>query len=237
MDHLASWSCRAWRCRGGRIAESPDFAQDAVHFAANKTIPARMKPSTKALCIIGVAVVVLGASWVARSRQQLLQADIIVRGNTLTCGQRSYRCSVGRSGISAEKREGDGHTPAGRYPLRHVMYRPDRFAEAPRSGLPVRAISPSDGWCDDATHPSYNQPVQLPFPASHEQLWRTDHLYDLIVVIGHNDAPARPGDGSAIFLHIATPDFRSTAGCVAVQAEALIEIVAQLQAGALIDIR
>lgn len=129
---------------------------------------------------------------------------------------RRFRCAVGRSGLVAAeaKREGDGATPIGRWPLRRLLYRPDREATAAWQ-LPSAALAPEDGWCDDPRHPDYNRPVALPFAASHERLWREDGLYDLLVVLGHNDAPPRPGLGSAIFLHCARPDWEPTAGCVA----------------------
>ena len=85
----------------------------------------------------------------------------------------------------------------------------------PASGLPVRALAPDDGWCDDPAHGDYNRPVKLPFAASHEVLWRDDHLYDVIVVVGHNDEPPRAGLGSAIFIHCATADYAPTEGCIA----------------------
>lgn len=85
----------------------------------------------------------------------------------------------------------------------------------PVTKLPVRALAPYDGWCDAPGDSRYNRLVRLPYPASAEQLWRGDHLYDLIVVVGYNDAPVVPGKGSAIFLHLARSDYSPTAGCVA----------------------
>ncbi|MBI5521709.1 MAG: L,D-transpeptidase family protein [Desulfarculus sp.] len=144
---------------------------------------------------------------------------------------RAYRCALGRSGIKPGKREGDGATPAGTFPLRRVLYRPDKLPQPPRTGLPVSIIAPDDGWCDEPNHPAYNQPVKLPFPASHEELWRTDGLYDLIVVLGYNDDPVLPGAGSAIFLHVARDGYAPTAGCVAFSREDLLEIISRLGEG------
>jgi L,D-peptidoglycan transpeptidase YkuD (ErfK/YbiS/YcfS/YnhG family) len=81
------------------------------------------------------------------------------------------------------------------------------------------ALSPDDGWCDDPSSPFYNQHVKLPFAPSHEKLWRDDHVYDLIVVLGHNDDPPVAGMGSAIFAHLARPDYSGTEGCVALKLE------------------
>ncbi len=142
--------------------------------------------------------------------------DIIVHGDgILRFGDRRYRCALGRSGLAGQKREGDGATPVGRFPLRRVWYRADRLAP-PETGLARQAIRRDDGWCDAPADPAYNRPVRLPFAASHERLWRDDGLYDLVAVLGHNDAPPRPGLGSAIFLHVASPGYGPTEGCVAV---------------------
>ncbi|MFM2043824.1 MAG: hypothetical protein RLY86_2400, partial [Pseudomonadota bacterium] len=113
-------------------------------------------------------------------------------------------CAIGRGGVRADKREGDGGTPVGAFPLRRVLYRPDRLA-APVTGLPVAPIAPDDGWCDDPAHPDYNRPVKRPFPASHEEMWRDDGVYDVVVVLGHNDDPPVAGMGSAVFLHVTRP--------------------------------
>ncbi len=141
-----------------------------------------------------------------------------------------WRCAVGRGGVTRAKREGDGATPVGRWPLRRVLYRPDRLA-APATRLPCAAISPRDGWCDDPAHSAYNRPVKLPFAASHEALWRDDALYDVVVVPGHNDDPPVPGAGSAIFLHLARPDYAPTAGCLALARDHLLHALERIGPG------
>lgn len=138
----------------------------------------------------------------------------------------SSRCALGPSGVRVDKCEGDGATPAGAFPLRRVLYRADRLAPPP-TRLALAALAENDAWCDDPKDPRYNQQLRLPYPASHEHLWRGDHLYDVIVVLGYNDAPVVPGRGSAIFLHVARPDFGPTAGCVAI---ALADLLALLVA-------
>jgi L,D-peptidoglycan transpeptidase YkuD (ErfK/YbiS/YcfS/YnhG family) len=124
------------------------------------------------------------------------------------------RCALGRGGIVETKVEGDGCTPAGRFPIRQLLYRTDRV-RALGLRIPMQPLSPSDGWCDDPADARYNRPVSLPYAGRHERLWREDSIYDLILVIGHNDEPVVPGNGSAVFLHLAQPDFRPTEGCVA----------------------
>jgi L,D-peptidoglycan transpeptidase YkuD (ErfK/YbiS/YcfS/YnhG family) len=110
--------------------------------------------------------------------------------------------------------------------MRALLFRPDRILRTPLTGLPLRGLRPEDGWCDDPGDALYNRPVKLPFPARTEALWREDGIYDLIVVLGYNDDPPEPGKGSAIFLHVARPDFSPTEGCVAVGREDLLAIVA-----------
>lgn len=144
----------------------------------------------------------------------------------LTCEDRIYRCALGRAGVGAEKREGDGVTPAGRFALRRVLYRPDRLARPPVTALPVSPLRPDDGWCDDPRDLQYNRQIKLPYAANHETLWRDDGLYDVVVVLGHNDDPPQPGRGSAIFLHVVRPDYGPTEGCVAIALDDLLAVLA-----------
>lgn len=154
----------------------------------------------------------------------------------LVAGGLAVLCALGRGGIHRAKREGDGVTPAGRWGLVSVFYRPDRVTR-PRTGLPVAPLSPASGWCDDPADRRYNRPVRLPFPASHERLWRADRLYDLLVVLDHNLVHPVRGAGSAIFLHLAAPDFSPTAGCVAVSEAAMRRLLARSGPGTVLDIR
>ena len=151
-------------------------------------------------------------------------------------GAGSGRCAIGRGGVGEKKREGDGITPAGKWPLRRVLYRPDRQV-APKTVLPVSPIAADDGWCDAPADENYNLPVKLPYSASAETLWRADALYDIVVVLGFNDAPVVAGMGSAIFLHIATDDFAPTEGCVAMKRDGLLALLAKISENAKIDIR
>lgn len=130
-------------------------------------------------------------------------------------GGRSFDCALGRSGITTQKREGDGASPAGAYTLLCGFYRADRLAK-PVTQLPMRPMLELDGWCDDPHDARYNQLITLPFAGSHETLWRDDQLYDVVVVLDQNIHPRRPGGGSAIFFHIAAPGFTPTEGCIAV---------------------
>ncbi len=133
----------------------------------------------------------------------------------LTFGALDVPCALGRSGLTRRKREGDGATPVGSFALLGAWYRADRQPR-PATGLPLRALRPDDGWCDDAGDGRYNTHVRVPFGPSHETLWREDRLYDIIVVLDCNLRPRMRGGGSAIFFHIAREGFAPTEGCVAV---------------------
>ncbi|MGE5265755.1 MAG: L,D-transpeptidase family protein [Deltaproteobacteria bacterium] len=144
-------------------------------------------------------------------------------------------CALGRSGRRALKREGDGATPAGTFLLERVLYRPDRCWR-PRTGLHVSTLSPADGWCDAAEDRNYNRPVRHPYPASAEVLWRSDGLYDVIVVLDCNRRPRIRGRGSAIFMHVARPGYQPTEGCIALRRADLLQLLAVLRRGARIHI-
>lgn len=148
-------------------------------------------------------------------------------------GREALRCALGRGGVRADKREGDGATPVGDLPLRRVLYRADRVA-APSCRVPLEPLSPDDGWCDDPSHPDYNLAVRLPHPARHERMWRDDALYDIVGVLGWNDAPVERGRGSAIFLHLARPDYAPTEGCVALAERDLRAVLAAGLTGILV---
>ncbi|HEY7581119.1 MAG TPA: L,D-transpeptidase family protein [Acetobacteraceae bacterium] len=126
----------------------------------------------------------------------------------------AFRVALGRTGVRADKQEGDGATPVGLMPLRRVLYRADRLS-VPDCTAPTEPIAPTDAWCDDVNGPDYNRMVRLPYDGHCEELWRQDGLYDLIGVLGWNDAPVRRGRGSAIFLHVARSDYAPTDGCIA----------------------
>jgi L,D-peptidoglycan transpeptidase YkuD (ErfK/YbiS/YcfS/YnhG family) len=130
---------------------------------------------------------------------------------------RIFRVALGRGGVRTHKQEGDGATPAGVLALRRVLYRADR-GPPPACAVPIEPLAPDDGWCDDPADAQYNRMVRRPHPGRSEALWRDDALYDLIGVLGWNDAPVVRGLGSAIFLHVARPDFAPTDGCVALAA-------------------
>ena len=152
-------------------------------------------------------------------------------------GGKTHPCRIGRSGyvLAREGREGDEKTPLGKYALRFGLYRADRLP-APPSALTFRPIRDGDGWCDDPSDPAYNRFIRLPYPASHEILWREDGAYDIILVMSHNDSPPKPGAGSAVFIHVAQPDNRSTLGCIALAPEVMVELLKEIGGGTVVSL-
>jgi L,D-peptidoglycan transpeptidase YkuD (ErfK/YbiS/YcfS/YnhG family) len=136
-----------------------------------------------------------------------------------------YRAAIGLGGIQTDKQEGDQGTPAGLMMLRRVLFRADR-GPRPQATVPVSLLAPNDGWCDDPSDAAYNRMVRLPHPARHEALWRDDGVYDVIGVLGWNDDPPVKNRGSAIFLHLARPDYTPTEGCIALARPDLMAVLA-----------
>ena len=126
-------------------------------------------------------------------------------------------CALGRSGIGIKRGEGDGVTPRGSFRLLCAMIRAERI-DLRSAQLDLTRILPSDGWCDAPGDRNYNRPVNLPYPASHEELCRSDHLYDVAIVLDYNVSQrlTAKGGGSAIFFHLARDGYTPTEGCVAI---------------------
>jgi L,D-peptidoglycan transpeptidase YkuD (ErfK/YbiS/YcfS/YnhG family) len=138
-----------------------------------------------------------------------------------------WRVALGRSGIKASKREGDGGTPAGRFHPVRLWWRPDRVSRPPTL-LPLRRIGSADAWCEDPSDRRYNRPFRRSANAPGDRLWRRDGLYDLIVEIDHNTRPRVAGRGSAVFIHVAREGFAPTAGCVALRRTELTRLLRHL---------
>jgi len=132
----------------------------------------------------------------------------------LTVGDRTFRVALGRGGILANKREGDGGTPRGVFRLLRLWWRADRHPRPPTL-LPARRITRDLAWCEDRGDRRYNRAFRRSPDAPGDRLWRDDRLYDFVVEIDHNTCPRVAGRGSAVFIHVARPGFRPTAGCVA----------------------
>jgi L,D-peptidoglycan transpeptidase YkuD (ErfK/YbiS/YcfS/YnhG family) len=162
------------------------------------------------------------------------RAGVRTRG-WLTAGIMRIPVALGRSGIRADKREGDGATPRGRFRPLRVWWRADRGLR-PRALLPVGRLRPADGWCEDPADRRYNRRFQLADGQAGDRLWRADHLYDLIIELDHNVRPRIARRGSAIFIHVARPGLRPTAGCVALPAAPLRRLLARMSRKTRIEI-
>ncbi len=166
----------------------------------------------------------------------------------LDCGELSVPVRIGKAGFTAQAlgREGDAKTPLGEYHLRFGLYRADRLP-MPRSRLTFRAVQEDDGWCDAPSDAGYNRFVKRPYPASHEALWREDGVYDIILVMSHNDSPPQNdatkgkgkgrGMGSTVFIHVAHIDERQTMGCIALSADDMARLLGRLYTGQRVIIR
>ncbi len=148
---------------------------------------------------------------------------------------KAFRCALGKNGISALKREGDGATPLGRLRVLCGFVRTERpFHRA--STLELTPIRHDLGWCDAPRDCNYNRPVRLPYGASHEAMFRTDHLYDVCIVLDWNIRPRRRNGGSAIFLHLARPGFQPSEGCVAVERRVMLRLLPHLSRRTVINV-
>jgi L,D-peptidoglycan transpeptidase YkuD (ErfK/YbiS/YcfS/YnhG family) len=155
-----------------------------------------------------------------------MRAVVQPNGRLLVAAGMVFRVALGRAGVRNDKQEGDGATPVGLMPLRRMLYRADRVS-VPDCAAPAEPIAPTDAWCDDVSRPEYNRMVRLPYDGHCEEIWRQDALYDLIGVLGWNDAPVRRGRGSAIFLHVARADYAPTDGCIALALGDLRQLLAR----------
>ena len=142
----------------------------------------------------------------------------------LFCGGTVFPCRLGRAGLAHLKREGDGKTPVGIWAFRRGFYRADKLAR-PVTGLGLRPMRQTDGWCEDPSSGQYNRFVKLPFGPGHETMWRADDAYDVVFETSHNERPRVRRGGSAIFFHLTRPGANATAGCVAVSASDMRKIL------------
>jgi L,D-peptidoglycan transpeptidase YkuD (ErfK/YbiS/YcfS/YnhG family) len=145
----------------------------------------------------------------------------------LAIGSLRIPVALGRSGIAANKREGDGATPRGSFHLVRLWWRADRLPR-PRTLLPTRRIERDDAWIEDPGDRRYNRAVERTPDEPGDRLWRADHLYDLMIELDHNTRPRVAGRGSAVFIHVARPGFGPTAGCVALERKRLSWLLSQV---------
>jgi L,D-peptidoglycan transpeptidase YkuD (ErfK/YbiS/YcfS/YnhG family) len=216
------------------LADKTKFGLHAVT-AAPREGDLRVRASLSRRAALGAALAVLVGPK-APLAAETQGVAIEYRGGRLYWPGDSTRAAVGKSGVTLHKKEGDGATPVGNFGLPFGMYRPDRV-KAPTTALPLKALRESHAWVDDPKDVRYNSLIELPYPAHVEKLWRSDEVYDVLIVVDYNMNPTAPGAGSAIFLHIARPRFTPTLGCVAVERTALLRLLEKLGPQSTLTIR
>ena len=142
----------------------------------------------------------------------------------LSLGDYKVKCAIGKRGISNKKKEGDLTTPKGVYRIKGIFYRKDKVKKL-KSIIKKKVIKKNMGWCDDPKSKDYNKLIKYPFKYNSEKLFRSDNIYDIIVVLDFNMNPTKKNKGSAIFIHVAKKNLSPTKGCVAIKKKELKKIV------------
>ena len=149
---------------------------------------------------------------------------IFIKNKKLFIGHYKVKCAIGKRGIGVKKKEGDQITPKGQFKIKSILYRKDRISNL-KSKISKIPIKNNMGWCDDSQSKQYNRLIKYPFAYSAEKLYRADNIYDIILVLNYNTNPIRKNKGSAIFIHIAKKNYKSTAGCIAISKKNLREVI------------
>ena len=160
---------------------------------------------------------------------------IFIKNKKLILDNYRIKCAIGKRGIGNKKREGDKITPKGKFKIRSIFYRKDRILPF-RSKITKLPISKNMGWCDDPKSKKYNKLIKLPFKGSAEKLYKEDNSYDIILVLNYNFNPIRKGKGSAIFIHVANKNYKSTLGCIAVSKRNLKKIIRKINKSTIVNI-
>ena len=147
-----------------------------------------------------------------------------------------FKCALGKAGIGEKKKEGDFITPKGKYKITKVYYRADRIKKI-KTNFRLYQIKKNMGWCDDPLSKNYNKLIKLPSKFGHEKLYRKDKLYDLILILNYNFKPIIKNKGSAIFIHIASQNYKSTRGCIALKKSDLILILGKIKKSTIVKIQ
>ena len=153
---------------------------------------------------------------------------ILINKNYLIFKNYKVKCAIGKRGIGQKKKEGDLITPIGQYKIRYILYRKDRIKKI-QSKLKKIVIKKSMGWCDDTKSKKYNKLINLPFNYKYERLFRSENIYDIILVLNHNMNPTKKNKGSAIFIHVAKKNYKKTEGCVAIKKSELLKIIKKIK--------
>tara|TARA_B100000780_G_C21024317_1_gene410585 strand:+ start:169 stop:660 length:492 start_codon:yes stop_codon:yes gene_type:complete len=153
---------------------------------------------------------------------------IYIKNKLLTYSGYRIKCAIGKRGIAIKRKEGDLITPVGEFKIKSILYRKDRIKNL-KTTLKTLPISKRMGWCDDSISKKYNCLIKYPFNFSSEKLYRKDNIYDIILVLNYNMNPIKKNKGSAIFLHVASKNYKSTKGCLAVNKKELLKIIKDIK--------
>jgi L,D-peptidoglycan transpeptidase YkuD (ErfK/YbiS/YcfS/YnhG family) len=154
--------------------------------------------------------------------------NIKLKGKYLYYLKYKIKCSIGKEGITRNKKEGDLKTPKGKFKLKLIFYRKDKI-KILKTSLKKIAIQKNMGWCDDIKSKKYNKLINFPFKYSAEKLWRKDNIYDVAIVLNYNLNPVKKNKGSAIFLHIAKKNYTPTKGCIAINEKDMLNLTTNLK--------
>jgi len=160
---------------------------------------------------------------------------IFIKNKKLILDKYRIKCAIGKRGIGHKKREGDKITPKGKFKIKTILYRKDRVSHF-KSKITTLPITKDMGWCDDPKSKKYNKLIKLPFKGSAEKLYKKDNTYDMILVLNYNFNPIQKGKGSAIFLHVASKNYKSTLGCIAVSKFNLKKIIKKINKSTIVNI-
>ena len=149
---------------------------------------------------------------------------IYVSKKYLTYQNNKVKCAIGKRGIGKKQKEGDQITPQGTFRIKNILYRKDKINYL-RSVIKKTPIKRNMGWCDDPKSKDYNKLIKYPFNYKSEKLYRSNNIYDIILVLDFNMHPIRKNKGSAIFIHISNSKYSSTQGCIAIKKKELLKLI------------
>jgi L,D-peptidoglycan transpeptidase YkuD (ErfK/YbiS/YcfS/YnhG family) len=153
---------------------------------------------------------------------------IVKKSGYLKYKNLKFRCSLGKAGVKKKIKEGDNVTPKGIFKITKIYYRADRIKKI-KANIKKIKIEKNMGWCNDSKSDFYNKEINLPSKLTHERLYRSDNIYDLIAVLNYNMNPVVKNKGSAIFMHIAQNSYKKTQGCIALNKKNLIQIISRIK--------
>lgn len=162
--------------------------------------------------------------------------NIIIKNRHLLYKGYKLKCSIGKKGLNYLKKEGDLTTPRGLFKIGLLYYRKDRI-KLPNCSIKKKKITKNMGWCNDVKSKKYNREISFPFNFSAEKLYRKDKTYDICINIKYNQLPVKKNMGSAIFLHLCNKNYKSTAGCIAIQKKDLFKIIPLINKKTKIEIK